>query len=185
MCHPPTNGTHRRTIRNGSIAVAGTQVGSTHSVFTCAHIVGGQAHRQNGSALLRYHRCEYTSRCRTIRNGSIAVAGTQVGSTPSVSREVFLSHTGRCSVQFSSARGGGLSADRDKTVDAGGRRRRPPPRSARRPQAAASRQRGERQRGGRHRGKRQRGERRPQAAAGGRSCIFLCTKYFSVYERDV
>ena len=32
MCHPPTNGTHRRTIRNGSIAVAGTQVGSTPSV---------------------------------------------------------------------------------------------------------------------------------------------------------
>ena len=39
--------------------------------------------------------------------GSIAVAGAQVGSTPSVSREVFLSHTSRCSVQFSSARGGG------------------------------------------------------------------------------
>ena len=65
-------------------------------------------------------------RCRTIRNGSIAVAGTQVGSTPSVSREVFLSHTSRCGVQFSSARGGGLSVDRDETVDAGGRRRRPP-----------------------------------------------------------
>ena len=74
---------------------------------TPAHIVGDQAHRQNGSAHRRYHRCEYTSRCRTIRNGSIAVAGAQVGSTPSVSREVFLSHTSRCSVQFSSARGGG------------------------------------------------------------------------------
>ena len=76
-------------------------------VTTAAHIVGDQAHRQNGSAHRRYHRCEYTSRCRTIRNGSIAVAGAQVGSTPSVSREVFLSHTSRCSVQFSSARGGG------------------------------------------------------------------------------
>ena len=40
-------------------------------------------------------------------NGSIAVAGAQVGSTPSASRAVFLSHTSRCSVQFSSARGGG------------------------------------------------------------------------------
>ena len=40
-------------------------------------------------------------------NGSIAVAGAHVPSTPSVSCAVFLSHTGRCSVEFSSARGGG------------------------------------------------------------------------------
>ena len=41
-----------------------------------------------------------------MRNGSIAVAGAQVASTPIVSRAVFLSHTSRCSVKFSSARGG-------------------------------------------------------------------------------
>ena len=40
-------------------------------------------------------------------NGSIAIAGAHVPSTPSVSCAVFLSHTGRCSVEFSSARGGG------------------------------------------------------------------------------
>ena len=40
-------------------------------------------------------------------NGSIAVAGAQVSSTPSVSRVVFLSHTSRCSVKFFSAHGGG------------------------------------------------------------------------------
>ena len=40
-------------------------------------------------------------------NGSIAVAGAHVPSTPSVSCAVFLSHNGRCSVEFSSARGGG------------------------------------------------------------------------------
>ena len=37
----------------------------------------------------------------------LAVAGTQVASAPRVPREVFLSHTSRCSVKFSSARGGG------------------------------------------------------------------------------
>ena len=46
-----------------------------------------------------------------MRNGSIAVAGAQVKSTPSVSRAVFLSHTSRCSVKFSSARGGAEAHD--------------------------------------------------------------------------
>ena len=40
-------------------------------------------------------------------SGSIAVAGTKVASAPRVSRAVFLSHTSRCSVKFSSAHGGG------------------------------------------------------------------------------
>ena len=44
---------------------------------------------------------------RASGNGSIAVAGTQVASAPRVSRAVFLSHTSRCSVKFSSAHGGG------------------------------------------------------------------------------
>ena len=39
-------------------------------------------------------------------NGSIAVAGAHVSSTPCVSRAAFLSHTSRCSVQFCSARVG-------------------------------------------------------------------------------
>ena len=94
----------REGVHRASAAAPGK---TKRIVTTAAHVVGNQAHRQNGSAHRRYHRFEYTSRCRTIRNGSIAVAGTQVGSTPSVSREVFLSHTSRCSVQFSSARGGG------------------------------------------------------------------------------
>ena len=43
------------------------------------------------------------------RNGSIAVAGAQVSSTPSVSRVVFLSHTSRCGGR---GRGGARSAAR-------------------------------------------------------------------------
>ena len=43
------------------------------------------------------------------RNGSIAVAGAQVSSTPSVSRVVFLSHTDRCGGR---GRGGARSAAR-------------------------------------------------------------------------
>ena len=75
---------------------------------------------------------------------------------------------------------------------AAGRRRRPPPRSVRRPQATASRQRGEQQRGGRQRGERQRaaawrtvaaGGRRPQAAAGGHPPQ-AAVHVFSVYERE-
>ena len=42
-------------------------------------------------------------------NGSIAVAGAQVSSTPSVSRVVFLSHTSRCGGR---GRGGARSAAR-------------------------------------------------------------------------
>ena len=42
-------------------------------------------------------------------NGSIAVAGAQVSSTPSVSRVVFLSHTSRCGGR---GRGGARSAVR-------------------------------------------------------------------------
>jgi hypothetical protein len=44
---------------------------------------------------------------RASGNGSIAVAGTQVASAPRDSRAVFLFHTSRCSVEFSSAHGGG------------------------------------------------------------------------------
>ena len=44
---------------------------------------------------------------RASGNGSIAVAGTQVASSPRFSRAVILSHTSRYSVKFPSARGGG------------------------------------------------------------------------------
>ena len=44
---------------------------------------------------------------RASGSGRIAVAGAKVASTPSVSRAVFLSHTSRCCVEFSSAHGGG------------------------------------------------------------------------------
>ena len=51
----------------------------------------------------RFLRRWQVGRCRTIRNGSIAVAGTQVESTPSVSREVPLSQV-KCAVLFGARR---------------------------------------------------------------------------------
>ena len=91
--------THERVLRHQGRPSASSQRQRTSSRW--------QQQRHKSGQQRRYHRCEYTSRCRTIRNGSIAVAGAQVLSTPSVSRAVFLSHTSRCSVEFTSARGGG------------------------------------------------------------------------------
>ena len=56
-------------------------------------------------------------------NGSIAVAGTQVASAPRVSRAVFLSHTSRCSVKFSSAHGGGRGRGGSRSAARRGARR--------------------------------------------------------------
>ena len=60
---------------------------------------------------------------RASGNGSIAVAGAQVARTPSVSRAVFHSHTSRCSVEFSSARGGGRGRGGARSAARGGARR--------------------------------------------------------------
>ena len=56
-------------------------------------------------------------------SGSIAVAGTQVASAPRVSREVFLSHTSRCSVKFYSARSGGRGRGGERSAARRGVRR--------------------------------------------------------------
>ena len=106
MCHPPTNGTHRRTIRNGSIAVAGTQVGSTPSVSrahtslvakrivkTAAHISGTtDVSTPAGVALY----ATAASRLRAPKLRALQEFHVECSS-----------HTSRCSVKFFSAHGGG------------------------------------------------------------------------------